>query len=192
MRYSVQAIWQASMLTSSLLVSATRMSVPAMPGGLENARARRIAVHRANVEPILQIAQDLLVRVDDGDVVRLFAREVICRRAADLSGAQNDDFHSRVTLHDLEIGVRQHQPLRALPLEIDLDAGMRPVALEIEHHAVAELRMPDPAAHAHAAAGGSSRLLLRLTNTGRDTCRRGRISSTSSGGSSLMKRDGWP
>src|ERR1700721_3537375 len=52
-------------------------------------------------------------------------------------------------LYTNEIGVRQHQPLRALTLEIDLDAGMRPIALEIEHHAVAEFRMPDPAAHSH-------------------------------------------
>src|SRR5882724_5274241 len=55
-------------------------------------------------------------------------------------------------LYTNEIGVRQHQPLRALPLEIDLDSGMRSITLEIEHHSVAELRMPDPAAHAHACA----------------------------------------
>src|ERR1700686_1259669 len=55
-----------------------------------------------------------------------------------------------------EIGVRQHQPLRTLPLEIDLDSGMWSVSLEIENHSVAELRMPDPAAHAHA---GARRLL---------------------------------
>jgi hypothetical protein len=42
------------------------------------------------------------------------------------------------------------------------------------------------------AAGGSSRLLLRLTKTGRDTCKRGRISYTSSDGNSLMKREGCP
>src|ERR1700679_3434341 len=48
-----------------------------------------------------------------------------------------------------EIGVSQHQPLRALPLEIDLNPGMRAIALEIEHDAAAELGVPDPAAHAH-------------------------------------------
>src|SRR6202011_5753682 len=53
-------------------------------------------------------------------------------------------------LYTNEIGVRQHQPLRALPLKIDLDPGMGSITLEIEHHPVAELRMPDPAAHAHA------------------------------------------
>jgi hypothetical protein len=146
-------MWQASMLTSSLLVSATRMSCTGDSGGFENARAGGVAVHRANVEPILQIPQDLLVHIDDGHVVRLFAREVIRRRAADLSGAQNDDFHSAITLHDLEIGVRQHQPLRALPLEIHLDPGLRSVALEIEHHPVAELGVPHAAAHAHAGGG---------------------------------------
>ena len=93
------------MLTSSLLVSATRMSVLAMPAASSNARTGRIAVDRAYVEPILQIAQNFLVGVDDGDVVGLLAREVIRRRSSDLSGTQNDDFHSAVTLHDLEIGV---------------------------------------------------------------------------------------
>src|ERR1700676_210216 len=68
--------------------------------GLQDARARRIAVHRANVESILQIAQDLLVQVDDGHVIRFLAGEVIRRRAADLSCAQYDDFHSRITLHE--------------------------------------------------------------------------------------------
>ena len=53
-------------------------------GRLEDARAGGVAVHRTNVEPILQIAQDLLVRVDDGHVVRFFAREVVGRGAADL------------------------------------------------------------------------------------------------------------
>src|SRR5579859_4430801 len=60
---------------------------------------------------------------------------------------------TRWLLYTNEIGVRQHQPLRALSLEIDLDPGMRSIALEIEHHAVAELRMPDPAAHAHVLRG---------------------------------------
>ena len=41
-------------------------------GGLENARTGRVAVDGANVEPILQIAQDVLVHVDDGDIVGLF------------------------------------------------------------------------------------------------------------------------
>jgi hypothetical protein len=41
-------------------------------GGFENPGAGRVAVDGANVEPILQIAQDVLVRVDDGDIVGLF------------------------------------------------------------------------------------------------------------------------
>ena len=98
-------MWQASMLTSSLLVSATRMSVVAIPAASRMRGLERIAVHGANVEAILQIPQDLLVLVDDGHVIRFLAREVIRRRAAHLSGTQNDDFHSGVTLHDLEIGV---------------------------------------------------------------------------------------
>ena len=86
-RYSVQAISQANMLTSSLLVSATRMSVSAMPAASRTADTRRCR-HRADIEPILQIAQDLLVGVDDGDFVRFFARQVIGRGPADLAGAR--------------------------------------------------------------------------------------------------------
>jgi hypothetical protein len=39
---------------------------------LQNSRARRVAAHRSDIEPILQVPQDVLVRVDDGDLVRLF------------------------------------------------------------------------------------------------------------------------
>ena len=67
---------------------------------LQNLRTCRIAVHRSNVQPILQIAQNLLVRVDDGDVIRPLPREVVRRGAADLPSAQDDDFHSRITLHE--------------------------------------------------------------------------------------------
>ena len=54
-----------------------------------------------NDEPILQVPQYLLVGIDDGHVIRFLAREVVRRRAADLPGTQNNDFHSGVTLHDL-------------------------------------------------------------------------------------------
>src|SRR6202789_482415 len=78
--------------------------------GLEDAGASRVAVHGTNVEAILQIAQNLLVRVDDGHVIRLLPREVVCRRAADLPCAQNDDFHELRLLYTNEVGVRQHEP----------------------------------------------------------------------------------
>src|SRR5580704_8476071 len=55
------------------------------------------------------------------------------------------------SLYDLEIGIGNHQPLRPLPLEIHLDARLRSVALEIQNHAVAELRVPHAAAEAHVA-----------------------------------------
>ena len=61
-RYSVQAMWQANMLTSSLLVSATRMSVRAMPAASRIRGLAGIAADGADIEPILQVAQDLLVR----------------------------------------------------------------------------------------------------------------------------------
>jgi len=65
-------MWHASMLTSSLLVSATRMSVVQFRR-LENARARSIAVYRADIKSILQISQYLIIVVDDGYVVRFLA-----------------------------------------------------------------------------------------------------------------------
>src|SRR4029077_5500316 len=60
---------------------------------LQNARTGGIAVDGAYVEAILQVAQNLLVHVDDGDVVRLFTGEVKSGRPAHLSSTQDDDFH---------------------------------------------------------------------------------------------------
>jgi hypothetical protein len=59
----------------------------------EHRRIRGIAGDRANVETILQISQGVFVHVDDGDFVRLFARQVIRSGATDLPGAEDDDFH---------------------------------------------------------------------------------------------------
>src|SRR5690606_36390375 len=62
-------------------------------GGFEHGRIGRVAGDGADVEAVLQVAQDLLVDVDDGDFVGLLARQVIRRGAPDLAGAQDDDLH---------------------------------------------------------------------------------------------------
>ena len=90
----LHTIWQATMFTSSLLVERDEDVGVLRAGGLEDARVRAVADDRADVDAILQIAQQLVVDVDDRDFVGLFAREVMRRRAADLAGAENDDFHA--------------------------------------------------------------------------------------------------
>jgi len=75
-RYSVQATWQASLLTSSLLVSATRISVLAIPGGFQDARLEPLPLNGADVSGPAN-PQNLLVVVDDGSHRRFLAREVI-------------------------------------------------------------------------------------------------------------------
>ena len=65
----------------------------ARAGGFEHAGLRGVADDGADVDAVLQVAQQLVVDVDDGDFVRLLAGEVIGRRAADLAGAENDDLH---------------------------------------------------------------------------------------------------
>ena len=52
-----------------------------------------IAGDGANVEAVLQVAQDFFIGVDDRDFVRFFARQVVCRRAPNLSGAKYHDLH---------------------------------------------------------------------------------------------------
>ena len=122
-----QAISQAIMFTSSLLVSATIMSASAPPAALEHAGIRGVARHGADVEAVLQVAQDLVVRVDDGDFVGLLAGQVVRGRAADLAGAEDDDLHRGiVALDDFQVGVGQHQPLGALALEVHLHPGVGP------------------------------------------------------------------
>ena len=52
----------------------------------------RIAHHRTQVEPVLQVGQALTVMVNDGDVV-FFGDQAFRHTGANLSGAQNDHFH---------------------------------------------------------------------------------------------------
>src|SRR6185437_12500091 len=42
-----------------------------------------------------------------------------------------------------EVGILHHQPLGALLLEVNLHPCMRTAALDIQHHALAELAVPD-------------------------------------------------
>ena len=66
----------------------------ARAGRLERARARRVALHRADVDAVLEVAQQHFVGVDDGDVVGLFAGQVVGRCPADLAGPEDDDFQA--------------------------------------------------------------------------------------------------
>jgi hypothetical protein len=62
--------------------------------GEQRRRVGGIAGYGADVEAVLQLAQHLVARVDDGDVVRLLARELLRGRAADLAGSEDDDLHA--------------------------------------------------------------------------------------------------
>ena len=46
-----------------------------------------------DVEPVLQLAEDLGPHVHDGYFVGLFARQVICRGRTYLACAENQNFH---------------------------------------------------------------------------------------------------
>ena len=52
-----------------------------------------VAGHGAHVEPVLHVAQHLLVGIDHGDLVGLLARERLGGCAPDLTGAEDEDFH---------------------------------------------------------------------------------------------------
>ncbi len=62
-------------------------------GGLEHGRIGGIAGDGADVEAILQVAQDLFIGVDHRDLVRFFTRQVVRRGAPDLAGAEYHDLH---------------------------------------------------------------------------------------------------
>jgi hypothetical protein len=107
------AIWQAIMLTSSLEVSATMRSAPLLPAARRVAGCASVARDGADVEAVLQFAQDVVAGVDDGDVVRLLARELLRGSAPDLARPQNDDLQvtsriaSRILAHgDFSGGAR--------------------------------------------------------------------------------------
>src|SRR5690606_24059527 len=62
-------------------------------GGLQGVGKGAVAGQGADVEPVLQIAQQLVVDVDDRHLVRLLAREVMGGGASDLAGTEDDDSH---------------------------------------------------------------------------------------------------
>ena len=53
----------------------------------------RVTGNGADVEAVLQVAQHLFVGVDDRDLVRFFAGQVVSRCATDLPGAEYHDLH---------------------------------------------------------------------------------------------------
>ena len=65
----------------------------ARTGCFEDAGIRRAAGDGANVDAVLQIAQQLIVHVDDRDFVGLFARQMMRGGASYLPGAEDDDSH---------------------------------------------------------------------------------------------------
>src|SRR6185312_11493423 len=62
-------------------------------GRRENRRVGGVSSDGAYVEPVLQVPQDVLVDVDDGDFVRFLARQVEGRGPADLPCTQDQDSH---------------------------------------------------------------------------------------------------
>ena len=80
------------MLVSSLLVSATIMSAVRAPAVSSVRGLARIALDGADVDAILQVSQQALIDVDDGDVVGLFAGQVVRRGPANLAGPEDDYF----------------------------------------------------------------------------------------------------
>ena len=96
-RNSVNATSQAIMFTSSLEVSATMHLGLGGAGRLEHGGECGVAGHGAHVETVLQVAQHVLVGIDDRDFVGLLARQVMGGGAADLAGAEDENFHGSPT-----------------------------------------------------------------------------------------------
>jgi hypothetical protein len=65
-------------------------------GGFEHCRIGGVARYRADVESILQIAQDVLVVVDHRDFVGRLTRQVESRGPAYLAGPQYQYLHQRL------------------------------------------------------------------------------------------------
>ena len=63
-------------------------------GAFEHFRVSRVTNYGPDVEAILEFPEDFGARVDDGDFVRLFTREMVGRGGADLASAENQYFHS--------------------------------------------------------------------------------------------------
>src|SRR5260221_2112029 len=57
-------------------------------------------------------------------------------------------------LHEFKPCEAEHQPFRTELLEVDVDARVRPLPLDVEHDTFAELAVPHAGAEAHAAVAG--------------------------------------
>ena len=91
-RNSVQAIWQAIMLISSLEVSATIMSAPWLPAASSTAGCAALPQTVRMSRRSCRSRSDVVAGVDDRDVVGLLAGELLGGRAPDLARTENDDF----------------------------------------------------------------------------------------------------
>ena len=63
------------------------------PGAVQDVGIGGMADHRANVEAILQLPQNIRTHVDHRDFIGFLARQVVGGRGADLAGAENQDLH---------------------------------------------------------------------------------------------------
>ena len=138
-------------------------------GRLEHRRVGGVAGDGAHVEPVLQVAQHLLVDVHHRDFVGLLAREVLGGGAADLAGAEDEDLHGAPARAAAPHGDRWRGgysgsrfayctishlvPWRS---KLTCTRACAPVALDVEDDAVAELAVAHARAEAHA---GHRRLL---------------------------------
>src|ERR1700733_16019262 len=154
-RYSACAISQATILTSSLLVSATSTSVSAMPAasstvGYEawpaTARTSSRACRSRRMSSLVSTTVTSLAGSRDRWYAAVRPTWPAPRIRIFISACAPSP------LHHFQISVLQHEPFGALLLEIHLYARVRSLALDRQHDAFAKLAVAHPGAKSHAVA----------------------------------------
>ena len=64
---------------------------------------------------------------------------------------------ARHILHEIEIGITEHEPFRTGSFEVDFDSCMRALSLTIQNDAVAEFSVPDSLSESDAQFGAGHR-----------------------------------
>src|SRR5690606_28214914 len=139
-------------------------------GALQHVRVGSVADDSADIQPVLQLAQHIGTGIHHRHFIRLFARQVVGRGGADLAGSQYEDLHYSwgllifictagpgpserawqctkepgAILHEIQVGIAQHQPLGTGMLEVHLDPRVRALAFAVQDYAVAKFLVVHP------------------------------------------------
>jgi len=94
------AIWQATRLVSSVLVTATKASQLANIGGAQGVKAQRVAADDRDIQRVRKGAAQRLLRLDDGHLMAV-GQQALGKIHSHPAAAGNTNFHIITSFYGL-------------------------------------------------------------------------------------------